>query len=59
MSVVDFQNLHIQAGWKILKDKEVKKSLKKSMFLSSCLIKNEVVGIARLEIIQLMDYYVM
>ena len=48
MSVVDFQKLHIQAGWKILKDKEVKKSLKKSMFLSSCLIKNEIVGIARI-----------
>ena len=48
IDVEDYKRLIKSAGWKILSDKQHKKALEYSMFLSVAKVGEEVVGIARL-----------
>ena len=48
ISVKDFQDLHIELGWKYLSDELVQKSLDNSMFKVSVKINGQIVGIARI-----------
>lgn len=47
LTVKTFQKLHSDVGWKILNDKEVKRSIKNSMFVVTAVVDDKVVGMAR------------
>lgn len=44
----DFIDLHEAAGWKILSEKEIKRSLKNSMFVVGVKEGNKIIGMARI-----------
>lgn len=48
ISLADYKILLESAGWKLLSDKQHQKALDNSMYLSTAIIDNKVVGFARL-----------
>ena len=48
VSVKDYQEIHLDAGWKMLSDEQVEKALKNSMVVVGIEVDGKVVGMGRL-----------
>jgi len=48
VSVKDYQEIHLDAGWKMLSDEQVEKALKNSMVVVGVEVDGKVVGMGRL-----------